>query len=74
MIAIRLENVVAIFEDFGSGNCDGFLADVQMKEAADLALGVIARRLFFESADHHHRSILPKQIIFVRQRNPHSGA
>jgi len=72
MVAVRLKDVVAIFEDFCCGDRDRLLPDVQMEEPADVALGVVARRLLFEAANHHHHAVLSKKVILVRQCNPHS--
>ena len=73
VVPVSLKDVVVIFEDFGRRNRDRLLSDVQMKEPANVALGVVTRRLFFEAANHHHRSILSKKVILVRHQNPHPG-
>jgi hypothetical protein len=41
-----------------------------MEEPADLALGVVARCLFFEAANRHHHSVLAKKVVLVRQLSP----
>jgi hypothetical protein len=66
VVAVGLEDVVLWAEGGGSAHGDGLLADVEVQEAADLALRIGACRFFLEAADQHHRPVLLDERVGVR--------
>ena len=57
VIAIVRHDVILRAQRVHRAHGDGFLADVQMQEAADLALLIGRARFFFKAPDQHHLPI-----------------
>ena len=66
MVAVGGDHVVVGLERRAGADRDGLLADVEVEEAADLALRVGARALFFEAADEEHLAVKAGEVLGAR--------
>ena len=63
VIAVGGDHVVVRLERGDGPDADRLLPDVQVKEPADLPLGVGARGLLFEAANQEHLPVEPRQVV-----------
>ena len=73
MIAVGGDDFVAVAERHLHADDDGFLADVEVAEAADQAHAVKLAGLLLEASDQQHGAIGPQQLVPIARRVFASG-
>jgi hypothetical protein len=66
VIAIRGDDLVALLQRGLHADDDGFLADIEVAEAADEPHAVELARALLEAADQQHVSVVLQQLVFAR--------
>jgi hypothetical protein len=65
VVAVGGDDVVVLAHDGHAADGDGFLPDVEVEEAADLALLVAAQAALLEAADAHHVAVERDQLVMA---------
>jgi hypothetical protein len=63
VVAVGGDDVIVLAHDGHAANGDGFLADIEVEEAADLALLVASEAALLEAADAHHVAVEGDQLV-----------
>jgi hypothetical protein len=69
VVAIAGDDLVALLRRHLHADDHGFLADIEMAEAADQAHAVHLARLLFEAADQQHLAIGVEVFVLVEGRD-----